>query len=188
MVCEHPTEIHRELANPSVPRGWGSHRLHCEVGPAVRFGDGWGVWSWHGVRVPRRVIEAPDTLTFAEARKEPNAEIRRVMLLRIGAERLASEGGMVVLDEVADDQVEIASGTDGLPVPVGLRGGRLYELPSKDDMPAMRWVSLVNSTPEPTGEAKRYWLRVPPTAKNVREAVAWTFGRATAEYRPQIET
>ena len=173
---------------PELLRRDAENRLHCEDGPALFYPDGFGLWAWHGVLVPQNVIETPDALTVDVALREQNAEIRRVMLLRIGAERLANEGGLRVLDEVADDQVEIASGRDGLPMPVGLCGGKLYELPSKDDMPAMRWVSLVNSTPEVDGSTKRYFLRVPPTAKSVREAVAWTFGQDAAEYRPEIET
>jgi hypothetical protein len=31
-------------------------------------------------------------------------------------------------------------------------------------------------------------LRVPPTMKRAREAVAWTFGKTEAEYQPAIET
>jgi hypothetical protein len=35
---------------------------------------------------------------------------------------------------------------------------------------------VVNSTPEQDGTYRRYLLRVPPTTRTAREAVAWTFG------------
>lgn len=35
---------------------------------------------------------------------------------------------------------------------------------------------------------RRYLLRVPPTSRTVREAIAWTFGMTVHEYRPLAET
>jgi hypothetical protein len=49
-------------------------------------------------------------------------------------------------------------------------------------------IEVVNSTPEPDGSWKRYWLRVPPNMLTVREAVAWTFGLSGSEYAPVRET
>ena len=63
LAVERPTVIHRELTDPARSRGWKSHRLHCDDGPAVVWPDGWGVYAIHGVRVPRQVVEAPATLT-----------------------------------------------------------------------------------------------------------------------------
>ena len=45
-------------------------------------------------------------------------------------------------------------------------------------------VEVRNSTPEPDGSRKTYFLRVPPTVRTAREAVAWTFGLGAVEYRP----
>lgn len=49
-------------------------------------------------------------------------------------------------------------------------------------------VKVVNSTPEPDGSMKDYFLRVPPTVKTAREACAWTFGKSENDYAPMIET
>jgi len=46
-------------------------------------------------------------------------------------------------------------------------------------------VEVHNSTPEPDGTRKTYYLRVPPTTRTAREAVAWTFGMSGTEYRPE---
>ncbi len=49
-------------------------------------------------------------------------------------------------------------------------------------------VKVVNSTPEPDGSRREYFLRVPPTVRTAREAVAWTFGLAADAYRPVNES
>jgi hypothetical protein len=80
--------------------------------------------------------------------------------------------------------------------------GVLWEFPVPDDE-AVRVVEVVNSTPEPInytpGEGdfgewrgsrwyKHYALRVPPTCKTARAAVAWTCGVSEAEYAPAVQT
>jgi len=49
-------------------------------------------------------------------------------------------------------------------------------------------LAVKNSTAEPDGSFKTYYLRVPPHTKTAREAVAWTFAVETDQYRPTIET
>ena len=49
-------------------------------------------------------------------------------------------------------------------------------------------VEVLNSTPEPDGTQKTYFLRVPPKLRTAREAVAWTFGLSGSQYRPEKET
>ena len=56
-----------------------------------------------------------------------------------------------------------------------------------DDEPLVM-VRVINSTPEPDGTNKRYMLRVPPTIKTAREAVAWTFGMSPETYAPEMES
>src|SRR6185312_5411733 len=70
MVCARPTEI---LIEQVAPRGWGSHRLHCETGPAIVWPDGWGVYAWHGTRVPGDLIE--HGWDHERILREPNAEV-----------------------------------------------------------------------------------------------------------------
>ena len=77
-------------------------RLHAEGGPAAAYPDGWSIWAWHGVRVPQVVIEQPDTLSVKDTLREENTEVRRVMLTRIGPERLQAELPASVLDEDVD--------------------------------------------------------------------------------------
>lgn len=49
-------------------------------------------------------------------------------------------------------------------------------------------VKVVNSTPEPDGQFKDYFLRVPPQMRRAKEAVAWTFNKTETKYQPAMET
>ncbi len=49
-------------------------------------------------------------------------------------------------------------------------------------------VEVVNSTPEPDGTSRTYWLRVPPATRTAREGVAWTFGVGAEIYEPLQQT
>lgn len=95
MVSDRPTVIHTEQTGL---RGWGSHRMHCETGPAIAWPDGFALWMWHGVRVPQHVIESPGSITLEEIRAEQNAEVRRVMRERYGESRYLVETRARLLD------------------------------------------------------------------------------------------
>ncbi len=76
-VCfagERPTRI--SLARDA------NGRLHDEASPSVVYPSGWGLWHWHGVRVPQAVIERPETIAVEAIDRESNTEIRRVMIER----------------------------------------------------------------------------------------------------------
>jgi hypothetical protein len=142
-------------------------RLHSESGAALLYSDGWGIWSVHGVRVSQQTVDAPETLTVAQILGEENAEVRRVMMERFGADRLMREANAEVVSQ--DDY------------------GKLWRLPVEGDEPLVM-VEVVNSTPEPSGEFKDYWLRVPPDVESAHGAVAWSFGMTVKSYRPAVET
>jgi hypothetical protein len=65
--------------------------------------------------------------------------------------------------------------------------GRLYRKPLNDDEDIVM-VRVNNSTPEPDGSIKEYFLRVPPDTKTAHEAVAWTFGLTRKTYAPLQQT
>jgi hypothetical protein len=155
------TERPRRLARD--PEG----RPHCATGPALAYPDGWELYAWHGVLVPRRVALAPETLTAQEIASEPDVEVRRVMLERFGAERYLLETNAEVLDE--DER------------------GILYRAELPGDEPLVM-VRVRDATPDRAGERKEYWLRVPPTTRTAREAVAWTFDKRPQDYAPVVET
>jgi hypothetical protein len=152
MVCERPRQIHRELTDPARARGFGSHRLHNDKGAAVSWGDGWGVYSIHGVRVTQQIVEAPETLTVHQIETETNAEVRRVMIDRYGPKRYLTDSGAKIVQECAADHYI-----------VGLRTARLLRKEVPDDEPILI-IDLLNSSAEPDGSVKRYQFRVDPNA------------------------
>jgi hypothetical protein len=129
----------------------------------MEYQDGWGFYAWHGVRVPERVILAPETLTRHDFLNEANVEVRRVIQERMG-ERFVSELGGQIID-------------------TGPRG-TLYEavLP-RDPEGVARYVQVQDASTE-----RRYFLRVPPTMQTAAEAVAWTVQVGMEGYRPAQET
>jgi hypothetical protein len=65
--------------------------------------------------------------------------------------------------------------------------GTLWRIQLPADEPVVM-VEVLNSTPEPDGTSRTYWLRVPPHTATAREGVAWTFGLPADQYHPQRET
>lgn len=65
--------------------------------------------------------------------------------------------------------------------------GVLWRIDLEGDEPVVT-VEVVNSTPEPDGSHRVYWLRVPPRVRTAREGVAWTFGLAAEDYQPARQT
>jgi hypothetical protein len=104
IACERPLAIHRELVNPAVTRGWGSHRLHCETGPAVAF-RGWGVYAWHGTQVPAHWIEDKAHLAPAEVLAHPNVEVRAAGAAIIGWARMLSVLEAKVINDSGSDDI-----------------------------------------------------------------------------------
>jgi hypothetical protein len=141
--------------------------LHNETGMAIQYSDGWGFYAWHGIIVPEYVILLPEEITFDMINEEPNAEVRRVLIERYGLDQYLKSGNVIKIHQD----------------PCGI----LYRMNLKGDEPIMV-VRVVNSTPEPDGIYKEYFLRVPPNMLRARQAVAWTFGLTEEEYFPLAET
>jgi hypothetical protein len=199
IIADRPSELHIETVN-------GRGRLHNASGPAKRYsGDGWSIYAIHGVRVPEKVVMAPETLTAEEIRKEQNAEVRRIMIDRFGAARYLAAIDAKVVHEDRD------------------RLGFTRRLLSADigDVEPLVMIELVNSTPEPIGYEpdagaagvwvgkrwhKIYTLRVDPRLRPMyragdprgafgepqqltcQNAAASLCGMTGAEYAPLLET
>ena len=52
----------------------------------------------------------------------------------------------------------------------------------------LMYLKVINSTQEPDGSYKNYYLCVPPDMKNCKQAVAWTFRMEESQYEPTQET
>ncbi|MEU1882519.1 DUF6745 domain-containing protein [Streptosporangium sp. NPDC020072] len=142
-------------------------RPHRAEGPALSFPDGFALHAWHGMPVPADFGASMTGLTPARIRAEENAELRRVMLEHFGYDRYLAESGATPTHR---DET-----------------GVLWRIDLPDDE-AVAMVEVVNSTAEPDGTFRTYWLRVPPWTRTAREGVAWTFGQTEGDYRPLKET
>ncbi|WP_335972604.1 DUF6745 domain-containing protein [Streptomyces sp. CA2R106] len=142
-------------------------RLDHGAGPALAYPDGFALHAWRGMPVPASFLAELGALTPDRIRAEENAELRRVMLEYYGYDRYLAESGArpVHRDET----------------------GVLWRIDLTGDEPVVM-VEVVNSTPEPDGTHRTYWLRVPPSTRTAREGVAWTFGVAAEAYEPMQQT
>ena len=138
-----------------------------------------------------RVVMQPETITVLEIEDQNNLEVQRVMIDLYGMERYLKDSGAVTVDTDCDQY-----GRERI----------LYAKPRKRGDPLMM-VKVVNSTPEPDGVHKIYFLRVnhecrplfinhetgetwhgDPQALTCHNAVASTFGKYGHEYNPILET
>ncbi len=143
-------------------------RPHSGVGPSARWRDGWTLYHWHGTKVQGRFIEAPETIRIADIRAEQNLEVRRVLIEFYGIKRflLDSDARQIHRDEC----------------------GVLYSLEIDPRLEPIVMVKVKNSTAEPDGSFKDYFLMVPPYIATAKAAVAWTFGISAEEYGPIVQT
>ncbi|WP_327699635.1 DUF6745 domain-containing protein [Streptomyces sp. NBC_00459] len=157
IVSERPLTLHRDEAG----------RLDRGDGPALGYADGFELYAWRGMPVPRDFLDELTALTPERIRGEENAELRRVMLEYYGYDRYLDESGA---KPVHRDET-----------------GVLWRVELVGDEDVVM-VEVVNSTPEPDGTSRTYWLRVPPTTRTAREGVAWTFGIGADMYEPLRQT
>ncbi len=133
--------------------------------------DKWGSISYYyeGVRIPPHFYTKPDSLTITEVLAHPNTEVRYVGIKIVGMDRvLDSENTTIIHKDKKKNQILFQiKGIFGEPV---------------------SYVKVVNSTQEPDGTYKDYYLCVPPTVKTCQQAVAWTFRLEEQEYQPEQET
>lgn len=123
---------------------------------------------WHGVPINERILLRPETITALDVLDAKNAELRSVLVERMGYERFIDSAGADTLDEDTD------------------RGGprRLLSLAlSSIEEP----IVLLSVRCPSTG--KRYFLRVPPETPTCRHAAAWVAGFDDPDaYQPTAET
>ena len=142
-------------------------RLHRDDGPAIAWRDGGERYYIRNIEVTKQVVEAPQTLSVQQIFDEENLEVRRIMIERFGFGNLVAGAASVPIHEDST--------------------GALFQIESPGDE-SITIVRVQNSTQEPDGTFKDYYLRVPPGISTAREAVAWTFGLESHEYRPSVET
>jgi len=140
-------------------------RLHHETKMAIEYRDGWGIYSWHGYRIPLShswIITNKEKITPDLIEHEKNAERRRIMLEIFGFEKYLAERKAKVISE------DMLHG----------RPRRLLEFELVGEK--IRAVEVLNGTLEPDGSRRKFilgcvrqngaWPNTPA------EAIAWSYG------------
>ena len=144
-------------------------RPHSANSPAAVFPDGGAKYYWHGVHVPEYVVKEPQLITPQAIDEEHNQEIRRVMVERYGINRYIADCGAKLIQQ---DECGELYGKDKAP----------------DTWEPLRFVKVKNSTAEPDGTFKDYFIRVPPDMATAKAGVSWTFRVNPKDYAPHIQT
>jgi len=165
MVCDLPTVLHLEQVGPT---GWGSHRLHCETGPAIAWADGWGLYMWHGVQVPAELIETG--WSTDRILQEPNAEVRRCAIERMGWDQFIREANLKQVGSAVPDP-----GNPGNEL-------ALYDVPARIYDEPVRVLLCTNGTVERDGTRRRFGLTVPASIDTPVAAAAWGYGLTADQY------
>jgi hypothetical protein len=146
--------------NPRIK--WSEGRLHNETGKSIEYADGYGLYNWKGVKVPEKLIMGK--ITKKDILSETNAEVRRCMYEKLGAEKYAKLLGIK----------QINKGQRGI----------LYKSKDKDSLKEdyLYFVKVICPTTQ-----RVYFLGTEET-EDADEAVARSFGMSKDEYQPIVET
>jgi hypothetical protein len=143
------------------------NRPHCSDGPSHLWRDGWALHFWHGVRVPKRLIEAPDSYTKEEILALNNTEQRRALAERLGWDRYLEKIGGTKVDLWTD--------------PASKLGYELIELSETKERIIRKQSPELKDGSQPwyaepvhrelkTAQAARKWQAITPFHRDAREA------------------
>jgi hypothetical protein len=109
ILTDRPVEVHFD----------DERRLHSERGMAVKYRDGWGCHSWHGVSVPARWIQARSDIDPAEILTAQNVEQRAAGIQIVGLQRMLPALNERVVDDSGNPDIGqlIELTVPGLPEP-----------------------------------------------------------------------
>ena len=157
ILADRPTVL-------SLDQQW---RLHSETGPALAYGDGYTLYSWHGTGVPAELVEVG--WSVAQIMAEENTEVRRCAIERMGWDQFVDAAGLKLADE-SDDP-----GNPGQRL-------RLFDVPRNVLEWPVRVLVAHNATRERDGSRHTFGLTVPTDCRTAVAAAAWSFGLTDREY------
>ncbi|MBZ8182796.1 DUF6745 domain-containing protein [Oscillatoria salina] len=139
LICDRPRQL--SFDNQQL--------LHAEGKPAIEFTDGFKVYAYHGVTLPEKYGKISPNLWQAKwLLEENNAELRRVLIQRIGYEKICQDLQTICLDSWQE-----------------------YELLKINDELDIEPIQLLKMNCPSTGQI--HVLRVPPTLQTAQEAITW---------------
>lgn len=124
---------------------------------------------YENIRIPPHFYHKPENLTIDEVFSHSNAEVRYVGMKIIGFDKVMEDSRTKIINRCNDT------------------GMVLFQIDGIFDEP-VSYLKVINSTQEPDGSYKNYYLCVPPDMKTCKQAVAWTFRLEEQEYQPEQET
>jgi internalin A len=145
IICDRPLHIRLDAEN----------RLHAEGEPAIAFADGYSLYFHHGVKLPEKYGKVHPDLWQAEwLLSEENAGLRRLLIQRIGYDRICQELALTELDSWQEYT--------------------LLSIEFNDDFDRegnAKPIYLLKMTCPSTGFI--HALRVPPDVRSAKEAIRW---------------
>ena len=153
------------IDRPEVIKMNDQNVLHGEDGPAIRYTDGWSVYSWNGTRVPSEWIENRADMDPRIALTWENIEQRRCAAEIVGWHNVLDQLDAKVIDEDGDPEI-----------------GTLLEV-NLPDIGKERFLKVQ------CGTGRTFALPVPPEMKTALEAQSWTWGIKKDDFKiPEIRT
>jgi tellurite resistance protein len=139
------------------------NRPHCETGASHRWRDGWELYHWHGVAIPKEWVTEKKP-TAQEAITWPNIEQRRAACELLGWKNILEQLQVVSIDK--DDDEEI---------------GELLEayIPGSGTEQFLK---------VKCGTGREFCIPVPRDMRTALEANAWTYNLLAENYMPEVRT
>ncbi|MEG4280645.1 leucine-rich repeat domain-containing protein, partial [Microcoleus sp. MON1_C1] len=145
IICDRPLHLRFDAEN----------RLHAEGEPAIAFADGYSLYFHHGVKLPEKYGRVhPDRWQPEWLLSEENAELRRLLIQRIGYDRICQELAVTELDSWQEYTLLSIEFEDDF-----------------DNEGNAKPVYLLKMTCPSTGFI--HALRVPPDVRSAKEAIRW---------------
>lgn len=136
---------------PTAIRFDDQGRLHCETGPSIEYEDSFGIYSWHGVKIPKEWITSRETLTPQIALSWVNMAQRSAACEIVTWARILRELDANVIDTDEDPMI-----------------GTLVEV-NIPDVGKEKFLKVI------CGTGREFAIPVPPTMTKALDANAWTF-------------
>jgi hypothetical protein len=104
IICDRPEVALRDDNNV----------LDGENGPAIKFRDGWEVYSSHGVMVDKWIIMEPEKITIQDIDAQDNIEVKRIMQNQMGIGKyLEASGAKTIHMDIRDDAGFVIYSSEG---------------------------------------------------------------------------
>ncbi len=184
--------------NPSLGQEI-SDKIHRENGPAIYLDDGSVMYFWHGFHVPEHIILHPESITLEEILDAKNIEYKRILieiygqgkfLKELGGEEINKDnyGSLLLFKRQTTFDLLQRELTKRKQINNDLGWVERNEIERiltvlYGHLNRTKFVHVHDGT-----DAREFFIQVPNSCKNPKQAVAWTFRHKEEEYAPQIQT